>query len=155
AYVERRVQFDDVQRPQAASVGDHFHAQLRFAIGGAAGNAGGDRRRDFRIEEVDVETDVQVGIGRQAGQRFFHDGAHADLVDGAHVVDFDAGGGDQALFAFVDTAYADLADPVGLQRRRMSGQAGERLGAVAAQAGHRHAVQVAGRGERLGVEVGM
>src|SRR5690606_19463914 len=108
-------------------IGDHLHAQLRFAVGGAAGNAGGHRRRDLGVEEVDIETDVQVGVGGKIGQGGVYGGAHADLVDGAHVVDLDAGRVDQVFFAFIDAADADLAYPGGLQRGRVAGQRGQGL----------------------------
>src|SRR3546814_7868085 len=95
--------------------------------------SGGDGGRDRVVEEIDVEADVQVGIRGQVGQRGFHGGAHADLVDGAHVVDLDAGRVDEGFFALVDAADADLAYPAGLQRRRVAGQPDQRLGAIAAQ----------------------
>ena len=47
---------------EPARVGDHLHAQLRFAIGRAARHGRADAGRDLRIEEVDVEADVQVRV---------------------------------------------------------------------------------------------
>jgi hypothetical protein len=61
----------------------------------------------------------------------------------------------EALLARVDAADADLAHPLRVERRHLPADLDQRLRAVAAQAGHRHAVEVAAGGERAGVEVGM
>jgi hypothetical protein len=49
ANVKRGVEFYDVQRRQAPRVGDHFHAQLRFAVGGAAAHGGADAGGDVGV----------------------------------------------------------------------------------------------------------
>ena len=101
---------------------------------------------------------MQVRARRHVGQRAFHGGAHAVLVDVAHVEDVDTGLVHQLLFALVHAADADLAQVARAQRRVRGGEAAQthQLGrAVAAQAGHGHAVQVAAGGERGGIEVGM
>ena len=59
------------------------------------------------------------------------------------------------MTALVDRADADLADLVGADRRRAAAESRQRIRADAAQAGHRHAVDVAGRRDLAGVEVGM
>ena len=56
AHVEGGIEFDDVERCQTTGVGDHLHAQLRFAVGRATAHGGADARRDVGVEEVDVET---------------------------------------------------------------------------------------------------
>ena len=38
----------------------HFHHQMRLADGGAAGHRRAHGRREFRIEEIDVEADMQL-----------------------------------------------------------------------------------------------
>ena len=93
-----------------------------------------------------------------AGQRALHRGTHAVLVDETHVEHLDAGGVHQALLAGIHAADADLAQLARTQRRPLRREAADahQLGrAVAAQAGHRHAVDVAAGRERDGVEVGV
>src|SRR3546814_20132237 len=98
-----------IRSAHAAAVGDHLHHQLRFTVARTTGNGGADARCDRRIEEVDVETDVQVGVGIDAGQLLFHGPLHPDLVDVAHVVAVEAVLLDQALLAFVHRADPALA----------------------------------------------
>ncbi|KAG1241104.1 hypothetical protein G6F68_017015 [Rhizopus microsporus] len=62
---------------------------------------------------------------------------------------------DQPLFALVHAADADLADPARFDVWRLAGHARDLLGTVAAQAGHGHAVDIAGGGQRVGIEIGM
>src|SRR5690606_7787902 len=126
-----------------------------FAVVRAARHGGADTRRDAGVEEVDVEADVQVGVVVHAVQRFLHDALHADLVDVAHVVDVQAVLLDQLLLALVDRADADLPHHVGRDRRRVTAEVGQFARAQAAQARHRHAVDVARRGDLAGVEVGV
>ncbi|SOZ33321.1 hypothetical protein CBM2609_B70265 [Cupriavidus taiwanensis] len=58
-----------------------------------------------------------------------------------------------ALLLRIDAADADLPDRAALHRRRRAGQRGQRCGTVSAQAGHRHAMHVAGR--RGGADIGV
>ncbi|KAG1433456.1 hypothetical protein G6F57_022138 [Rhizopus arrhizus] len=88
---------------------------------------------------------MQVGVLVDPGQRRFHRTLHAVLVDVAHVIDIDLVGLDQALFFRVHRADADLVHLRRGDRRRRAAQPGLRIGAKAAQAGHRHAVDVARR----------
>jgi len=60
-----------------------------------------------------------------------------------------------AFFAGIDAADADLANVPGVKRRRMAGQTDQRFGAMTAQAGDRHAMHVAARGQRRGIEIGV
>ena len=98
---------------------------------------------------------MQVGVGFQPGQRLRHGRAHAMLVDEPHVKHLQPDLLHQAFFTLVHAADADLAHPGRVNGWPLPGQAGQAIGPVAAQAGHRHAVQVAARGQGLGVEVGM
>ena len=99
--------------------------------------------------------DVQVGVRVDRRQRQLHRVAHAFLVDEAHVEDLEAGLVDEALLARVDAADADLAHPLGADRRHLAADLDQLLGPVAAQHRDRHAVDVAARRQDVGVEVGM
>lgn len=60
---------------------------------------------------------MQVRLRTDPGQGLLHGCAHSDFVDVAHVEDFDADLGQEALFPCVDTANADLANLVWQYRR--------------------------------------
>ena len=96
-----------------------------------------------------------MGVGVHAVQRFLHRPAHADFVDVAHVVDVQAVLLHQPLLARIDRTDADLPHLARGDRRHVAGHRGQRLRTQAAQAGHRHAVDVAGRGDLARVEIGM
>ena len=61
----------------------------------------------------------------------------------------------ETLFARIDAADADLADHPRVNGRHRAADLDQRLRTKAAQARHRHAVQVAARRQRAGVEVGV
>ena len=138
-----------------AGVGDHLHAQLRLAVGRPALDGGADAGGDVGVEEIDVEADVQVGVGVDRRQRQLHGVAHAHLVDVAHVEDLEAVLVHELLLAGVDAADADLPHPLRADRRHLAADLDQLLRAEAAQAGDRHAVDVAARRELVGVEVGV
>ena len=76
-------------RPLSCNI---LHDEVRFAEGGAAGRRGSDARRDRRIEEVDVEADMQAAICRRDPfEKTPYQRADAVLVESAHVVNGDAG----------------------------------------------------------------
>ena len=137
-----------VQRGEPPGVGDHLHAQLRLPVGRPAGDRRAHPRRDVRVEKVHVEAHVQVRVRIQRGQRQLHRVAHAHLIDVAHVEHLQPHLVHEALLARVDTADADLADHLRLDRGHRAADLDQLLGAVAAQASHRHAVQVAARSQR-------
>ena len=67
--VEERIELDQVERGDKPAVAQHLHDQMRLAEGGAAGHGGADAGRDVRIEEVDVEADMQQAAGLGNGAR--------------------------------------------------------------------------------------
>mmetsp|Transcript_20990 Transcript_20990/g.81089 ORF Transcript_20990/g.81089 Transcript_20990/m.81089 type:complete len:387 (+) Transcript_20990:670-1830(+) len=153
--VQCRVQLHQVQAGHASGVVDHLHAQVGLAVGRAAVDRGAHARCHHRVEEVDVEADVQMGVVVQRGQGQLHRVAHAHFVDEAHVEDFKVLLVHEAPLALVDAADADLAHPLRADRGHMAADLDQLLGPEAAQAGHGHAVDVAAGGEGAGVEVGM
>ena len=98
---------------------------------------------------------MQVGVGIHQRQRQFDGRAHAHLVDVAHVEHFDVLFVHKTFLAFVHTADANLAYPFGRNGGYLAAYLDQLLGTMAAQAGHRHSVDVAAGRERVGVEVGM
>ncbi len=62
---------------------------------------------------------------------------------------------DQLLLARIDAANADLPDVLGVERRHLAADLDQLLWALAAQASHRHAVDVAAGRQEIGVEVGV
>ena len=101
---------------------------------------------------------MQVRVVVHLRQRLGHRVAHAHLVDVAHVKNFYAHVVHQFFFALVYAANADLAQVFWVQRRKHLAEAAnldQLSGPLAAQAGHRHAVDIAAGREGSGVEVGM
>ena len=98
---------------------------------------------------------MDVGIVVDPVQRLFHRALHPDLVDVAHVVDVDAVFPHQPLLAIVHRADADLPDLRRQDRRHAAAERGQCLGPDPAQAGDRHAVDVARWGDLVGVEIGV
>src|SRR6185295_16704663 len=88
-------------------------------------------------------------------QRFLHNALHADLVDVAHVVDVETAVAHEPLLAGIDRANADLADAIGRDGRRAAAELGQFLRTIAAQARDWHTVDVAGRRQHRGIEIGM
>jgi hypothetical protein len=107
--VDYGVDFDDLEAQEAAVVGEDFHGEMGFAVGGAATDGGADAGGVFGVDPVHVEGDVVAGGAAAGGAKgFFHDGAHAAFVDVAHGVDLgDAGAADVFRFGGVDVADAD------------------------------------------------
>ncbi len=77
------------------------------------------------------------------------------LVDIAHVENFEAGVVHQFLFIRIDRADADLAHRIRADHGRRTGHFGQFARTEAAQAGHRHSVDVARRRDLRGIEVGV
>ena len=68
ADVQRRVDFDQVEREQPSRVGDDFHQHVRLAVVEAALDRRADAGRDDRVARVEVERDVDAaGAGRRDG----------------------------------------------------------------------------------------
>src|SRR5258707_417341 len=106
--VDDRIHFHNFKARHAPMVGDDFHREMRFAIGGAAPDRSADAGRVFRIDPIHVERDVIAG-GAASGhaESFLHDGAHAAFVDVAHGEDLDTGFTDIFFFKAVYVADAD------------------------------------------------
>ena len=98
---------------------------------------------------------MQVGVRIHQGQRQLDGGAHAHFIDVAHIEDFQVHLVHKTLLAFVHAADADLAYPLGRNGRHLAADFDQFFWPMAAQAGHRHAVDVAAGCEGVGVEVGM
>src|SRR5215831_3269668 len=152
-HIEGGIQLDHIERGEAMRVGDHLHAQLRLAIGGTTEYARADSRRDLRVQKIDIEADVQVGVAIEAAECLFHSLSHAHLVDVAHVEHVQPLLVHEALLARIDAAHADLFHPRGIDRRDVAADADELRGTEATEAGDRHAVHIAARGELARVEV--
>src|ERR1700722_2801062 len=105
--VDYRIDFDDFETEHAAMVGDNFHCQVSLAIGGAAADRGAYPGGVFGIDPIHVEGNVVAG-GAASGdaESFFHDGAHAALIDIAHGEDMNAGAAHIFFFDGVDVAHS-------------------------------------------------
>src|SRR6478609_11915146 len=62
ALVQERIEFDDVERSDHAGIMKQLHDQMRLAIGRSARHRGADSRRHTRIEEIDIEADMEHAI---------------------------------------------------------------------------------------------
>ena len=98
---------------------------------------------------------MQMGVGIHQGEGQFHRGAHAHLVDVAHVEDFQVHLVHKTFLALIHTADTNLAYPFWRNGWHVAADLDQFFWPMAAQAGHRHAVDVAAGCQRVGVEVGM
>ncbi len=101
------------ERDEAALV-EQLHREVSLAHGRPTGHGGAHGGRDVRVEEVDVQRDVdaRVGLGGTA-HRAADQLAHAELVHLAHVVHGDAVALQQRALVRVDGADADHGDGSG------------------------------------------
>jgi hypothetical protein len=77
-----------------------------------------DSRRYFRIEKINIETDVQVSVGIHVLQCQVHGLAHTHFVNEAHIEHLELLFVHKAPLAGIDAAYTDLPDPFRGYRRR-------------------------------------
>src|SRR6478752_249984 len=106
--VDDGIHFDNFEAQHAAVVGNDLHRKVSFAVGSAPAHGSADCMRVFGIDPVHVERDVVAGSTAPGNaQGFFHDGAHAALVDVAHGEDADAGAPDVFFLDRIDVANAD------------------------------------------------
>ena len=127
---------------------------MRLAHRGAARHGGADGGRGGRVEEIDVERDVQDAVRRRdLVEELRQRPRDADLVDHPHVDQRRVAILERGAFLGVDAAQADHAD---LAHRHGGGQGREVVEALATgDVAQRRAVQVAARGAVGGVEIAM
>src|SRR3954470_21699002 len=145
AFVEKRVELDDIDRAHQIRVVQQLHDEMRLAIGCAARHRGADAGRDGGIEKIDIETDMQHAIARpHTLDDLSYQYADTEFVDDAHVGDRNASLEHQLLLQRIDRADAEQVELVGADRG--AGMVAEQPveAAFAAQEGGRHAVHVAG-----------
>src|SRR5215831_5746851 len=149
-FVDDGVDLDDLQAQHAAVVGDDFHGEVRFPVGGAAPDRRADAGSVFGVDPVHVERDVVAG-GTTAShaQGFFHHGTHAALVDVAHGEDFDAALADVFFLVGVDVADANQHAVFRTDLGREIVDVGEFRRPKAHDGAERHTVDVA-TGRRFG-----
>lgn len=155
ALVEEGVQLGEIEAANEAGVVGEFHDEVGFAKGGAPGDGGADAGRDGRVQEIDVEADMKAAAGFAHTVEEGADGdGDAGFVEGAHVVDGDAGLGEDGALGSVDAAEADHAHVGGGDGILEGGHV-----AVEARAargiGGGGAMEVAAGGGIEGVEVGV
>ncbi len=66
ALVQKRIELNKVKRRDTGVVVEQFHHQMRLTQGGATGDGRADGGRYARIEEINVERDVQQPL--QSGE---------------------------------------------------------------------------------------
>src|ERR1051326_4166669 len=146
--VDNGIDFHDLKAQHAAMVGDDFHRQMSLAVGGSTAHRSADAGSVFGIDPIHVERDMVAGSATSGhAQGFFHDGAHAALVDVAHGEDADAGAMNVFFLYRVNVADADQHAIFRLDLGREIEDVPQFRGPQAHQRGERHAVHVAaGRG---------
>ena len=98
---------------------------------------------------------MDVGVPVDVVEGTFHGVPHAGLVEETHVEHLEALVHEHPFLAGIDAAQPDLTDVVHFDGGFPVRHAGQFLRSVAEQAGHRHAVDVPGGGEFIGVDVGV
>src|SRR5450755_666920 len=127
-------------------VGDDFHGEMSFAIGGAAPDRSADAGSVFGIDPVHIERDVIAG-GAATGhaQRLLHDGAHSAFVDIAHRENLDPGSADVFFFEIVDIADTNEHAILRVNLWRKLVNVAEFGGTESHERGEWHAVDIAAR----------
>src|SRR5262249_49760378 len=114
AGVENRVHFDDVQRAEAARVGDHLHHHVRLAVVEASLDRRAHAGRNRRIADVEIEGQMDAARAAAGNRdRLFDDERNARAVDVLHREDVDARLADPFLFAFSEVPNAAEDGPLG------------------------------------------
>lgn len=136
----------------------HLHHQMGLAEGRAARNRGPDRRGNRRVQEIDIQTDMQQAVFRShAVQKGFQRGTDAFLVNPAHVADANAVTDKQASLRIVDGADTQNFDV--LRFHRVLQRRAEQIvkPGKAAQKRKRGAVQIAAGGafQRVKIRMGI
>ena len=154
--VQERVEFGKVQRGREAGICQHFHDQMRLAIGCAPRHRCADRGRDRGIEEVDIQTDMKP---RVAPGGIFQDrrdqARNPVLVDAPHVHDRHAARRQQLPLDAVDRPDPEQME-VGRRDGRPVHPVEQRVQArFADKPRNRHAVNVPAGGRFRRVIVGM
>src|SRR5579872_848562 len=105
--VNHRIHLDNFEAQHAGVVGDNFHGQVAFAVGGAAAHGSAYAGRVLGINPVHVERNMVAGSAAAGhAQRFFHHYPHAALVNVTHGEDFHAGLADVFFFETVNVTHA-------------------------------------------------
>jgi hypothetical protein len=130
----------------------HLHDQVRLAERGTARDGGSGAGRELRIEEIDVQADMDEAV---APARLVDDAAHqhrgTELVELAHVDNVDAARLQQVALAAIDGAHAEQMQVLRIERDARL--LGDRQPGLAAQPCRRDPMQVARRRGCRGVEI--
>ena len=138
--IEERVEFDEIERCDAAAFVEQFHDQMGFAEGCAARHRGPDSGGDGWVEKVDVETDVEHGaFGLHFVDELLQWADHADLIEHAHVIDQHALVLKPVALVMIDAADADHVHVGGVDRMSQGRFIQSRQFRMAAKGGDRHA----------------
>src|SRR5262249_1132244 len=124
---------------------------MRLAVGEPARNGSADTGRDHRVDDVEIEADVDERRSGEERERVAHRPLEAASVDVAHRVDADVELTDQLTLAVVERADADECGA--LDRRRRPCIVQERIARGAECCGERHPMDVARRRRLWTVEV--
>nr|POE93675.1 hypothetical protein CFP56_19687 [Quercus suber] len=159
ALLQAGVDLDEVEGDEAAGAVDALGDEVALAQGQAAADGGAGGGGPHGVEGVDVEGEVDGGVGADPGEGHVHDAADAVAVDVVHAEGADAVLAQQPLLAAVDVAQADVHELGGgdVVQGRVEPAEG-RIGGVGREAGEegeRHAVDVAAVARLRRVDVGV
>ena len=107
-------------------------AERQAAADGGAGGGG-----PLGVEGVDVEGEVDGGVGADVGEGELHDAPDAVPVDVVHAEGADAVGAQEVLFGAVDVPKADVDEFADGEGGRVGGEPGEREGGRGSAVGGR------------------
>src|SRR5215211_1119015 len=126
---------------------------MRFSVREPAANGRADTRRDVRIDDVEIQGDVDERSGRDPLERLAQDRLDASTVDVRDRVYGEARVLHDGALAGVEAANADQRDAVGVEGRERPPVALEAGAGAPEDRRERHPVNVAARRRRGRVQV--
>src|SRR6516162_9618303 len=144
-FVEDGIDLHHFHRNHGFGVGNHFHGEVSFAVGGTAAHGRANAGSVGGIHEIHVQTDGDAsGVVHSIFEGFRHDIAHAALVNVAHGENVYPGFLDDFAFLGIEVARADNDDVSWLGFGSETAKVNELCGAVTHDGRERHAVDVSG-----------
>ena len=123
--LQTRIDLDEIHRDQLPALVDALGDVVALAEGQAAADGRPRGGCPLGVEGVDVEGEVDRGVGADVGEGELHDAPDAVAVDVVHAEGADPVGAQEVLFGPVHVPQADVDELAGGEWGRVGGEPGE------------------------------